>query len=168
MIDAHVTATELDPVPPGLQLVARVCVDLGAPVEVGSTPRGVQRIIPIIGGTVSGPALTGAVLPAGADWQTVLPDGTAVIEARYALSLVDDSGTAHVATLDTRGVRTGPPDVLAALRRGDTVIPDAYYFRFAATASTASPAHQWMVTSVLVASAVRLPDRVSYDLYRLT
>lgn len=59
---------------------------LGPVVEVGPTPTGFRRVIPIVGGTVSG-AITGEVLPGGADWNTVRPDGSTELWARYELRL---------------------------------------------------------------------------------
>lgn len=45
-------------------------VALGPVVEVGRTPTGFRRVIPIVGGTVSG-GLEGQVLPGGADWNVL-------------------------------------------------------------------------------------------------
>ncbi|MGN6659957.1 MAG: DUF3237 family protein, partial [Achromobacter mucicolens] len=43
---------------PRLEHVATVVVDVGAPQEVGDTPQGRRRVIPITGGTVQGPRLS--------------------------------------------------------------------------------------------------------------
>ena len=56
---------------PGLTFLATIDVAVGQPIEVGETAEGHRRIIPIIGGTVQGPALNGKVLPAGADFQVL-------------------------------------------------------------------------------------------------
>jgi hypothetical protein len=50
-------------------------VALGPVVEVGRTPTGFRRVIPIVGGTVSG-GLEGEVLPGGADQNVLRPDGS--------------------------------------------------------------------------------------------
>ena len=55
-------------------------------VQVGQTPTGFRRVIPIVGGTVSG-GLDGTVLPGGADWNVVLPDGSTELWARYEIRL---------------------------------------------------------------------------------
>ena len=44
-------------------------------INVGESKRGVRRVIPITGGTFSGPKIKGEVLPGGEDWQLVRPDG---------------------------------------------------------------------------------------------
>lgn len=61
---------------------------LGPAVEVGATPAGLRRVIPVVGGTVSG-GLAGDVLPGGADWNLVRPDGSTELWARYELRLAD-------------------------------------------------------------------------------
>ena len=58
--------------------LAHLCdltVELAAPIELGSGPRGRRRIIPIVGGTVTGERLRGRILNLGADWQTVFASG---------------------------------------------------------------------------------------------
>ena len=42
---------------PGLSLVTELSAKVGAPIDVGQTPHGVRRIVPILGGEVSGPRL---------------------------------------------------------------------------------------------------------------
>lgn len=65
-----------------------------APVEMGQIDGGTARMIPIIGGRVYGPRLSGEVLP-GADWSVFRPSpqggGVATVEARYAMKA--DDGT---------------------------------------------------------------------------
>jgi len=54
-------------------------------INVGESKRGVRRVIPITGGTFSGPKIKGEVLPGGEDWQLVRPDGDTELNARYLL-----------------------------------------------------------------------------------
>lgn len=61
---------------------------LGPVVDVGPTPTGRRRVIPVVGGTVSG-AMVGTVLPGGADWNLERPDGSTELWARYELRLAD-------------------------------------------------------------------------------
>lgn len=61
---------------------------LGTVLDVGPTPTGFRRVIPIVGGTVSG-SFEGVVLPGGADWNVVRPDGSNELWARYELRLAD-------------------------------------------------------------------------------
>lgn len=121
---------------PDLRYVARVTVDLVAPIwELGETSDlGRRRIIPITGGTIAGPGLNGRILDNGADWQVVTRDGLALIETRYLLEL-DDGALAY---LQTRGYRHGPADVMAEVAAGQPVDPTTYYFRISLTFETAS------------------------------
>ena len=58
-------------------------------INVGESKRGVRRVIPITGGTFSGPKIKGEVLPGGEDWQLVRPDGDTELYARYLLKTDD-------------------------------------------------------------------------------
>ena len=60
------------------------------PIEMGVIDGGKARMIPITGGSVSGPKLSGTVLP-GADWSIMRDSGLATVEARYAIQA--DDGT---------------------------------------------------------------------------
>ena len=67
-------------------------LELGhAGVEVGPTPGGTRRYIPITGGTFEGPRIRGTILPGGADWQTSRSDGVTEVDALYTIRT--DDGT---------------------------------------------------------------------------
>jgi hypothetical protein len=108
-------------------------VEVGKPSAIDSGDHG-RRFIPITGGRVSGD-YTGTVVPGGADWQIIWPDGRLDLEARYAIDL-DGHGLVEVLSL---GVRHGPPEILAALARGEAVDPSLYYFRTSMRFRTAAP-----------------------------
>ena len=59
-------------------------------ITVGESKRGVRRVIPITGGTFTGPQIKGEVLSGGEDWQLVRPDGDTELNARYLLKTDDD------------------------------------------------------------------------------
>jgi hypothetical protein len=46
----------------GLDLVAKLAVLIAEPIDAGVTPAGRRRVIPITGGRVDGPRITGEVL----------------------------------------------------------------------------------------------------------
>lgn len=108
-------------------------VEVGKPltIDAGAFSR---RLVPIAGGRVSGD-YTGIVVPGCADWQIIWPDGRLDLEARYAL---DIHGHGLVEVL-SQGVRHGPPEILAALARGDAVDPSLYYFRTSMRFRSAAP-----------------------------
>src|SRR5690606_39551336 len=70
-------------------------VTVEAPLIVGPSTWGLRRVVPITGGSFKGPRLSGRVLPGGADWQVVRPDGVLDVDAKYTL-LTDDGVTIMV------------------------------------------------------------------------
>src|SRR6476660_2811542 len=66
---------------------ARVSVQ--TPLVVGQSSHGLRRVVPITGGTFDGPNIRGRVIPGGADWQFVRPDGVLAVDARYTLQTSD-------------------------------------------------------------------------------
>jgi len=127
------------------------------------TRAGHRRVVPIVSGQVSG-LLEAEILPGGADWQLVRPDGTVDIDTRYSAR----TAAGEYVHLRTAGVRSGPPPVLAALLRGEPVDPDDYYFRLAVHLETAAPRLAGLERSLFIASAVRGADSVAYTAYRVT
>ena len=69
-----------------------------------------------------------------ADWQIVLPDGTALGDIRYTLQ-TDNGALLYV---QSRGVRHGSPEVLERLGRGEDVDASEYTFRTSTQIETAS------------------------------
>ena len=151
------------PAVPGLASAFEVEARLGGLEDHGVTRAGHRRVVPIIGGRVTG-LFTAEILPGGADWQLVRPDGAIEIDTRYSARTAD-GGHVYIRTF---GVRSGRPEVLAALLRGDAVDPSDYYFRLCVRLETSVPALAALEQSVFIASAVREADRVRYAAYRVT
>ncbi|KEY73872.1 hypothetical protein S7711_06082 [Stachybotrys chartarum IBT 7711] len=86
MIGCHAQAT---PPAPGLTFLYSLNCTLGASVNVGAGPRGSRTVIPITGGTFTGPRLTGRVLNIGADWSWTDGRGTFNADTRYQLQTND-------------------------------------------------------------------------------
>ncbi|MGQ2905435.1 MAG: DUF3237 domain-containing protein [Neoaquamicrobium sediminum] len=148
---------------PGLRHLADLDVELAAPIELGDSPRGRRRIIPIIGGTVTGERLSGEILNLGADWQTVLSDGTAELDTRYAMRSHDG------ASIDIRnfGYRHGPKDVLDALGRGEAVDPSLYYMRTQPRFETGDGRYAWLNRIICIGSGVRLANGVRISFFEV-
>src|SRR5580704_8030129 len=121
------------PTSPLLEFVMEALVTVAPAVDIGATPRGERRIIPITGGMFEGPALRGHVVPGGADWQIVRSDGVTELEARYTL-MTDAGGLIYVVN---RGIRHSCPG-------------DQCYFRAAPVIETAVPELAWMMRSVFL------------------
>ena len=135
-------------------------VDVGVPQTIGRTETGERRCVPITGGRVHG-RVNGRVLAGGADWQVLRPDGMADLDARYMLNV--DNGA--IVEVWSRGLRSGPPDVMARLARGETVEASAYYMRTALRFETAAPELQWLVRRLCIGIGERRPDRVLLKVY---
>jgi len=149
--------------PPGLEFEFRMRLHIGAPLDQGVWDGQRRRTMPITGGTFEGPRFSGTVLPGGADWQSVrVTDGVADIDARYTLRHED--GTL-IAVVD-RGVRRGPPEVMARLAAGEAVAPSLYYFRTTPRFQVADGPHRWLVEHVFVGRGNRRPDAVELDVFR--
>jgi hypothetical protein len=156
---------------PVLEHLADLTVHVAAPVEAGTitglNSRGLRRIIPITGGTLRGPRLNGRVLPGGADFQLVVSDTAADLDARYIIELDGpEFGGEHI-YVQNRALRRGSTTDIARLVRGEPVDPAAVYFRGAPTFEVSSPALIWLTESLFVTTGARLPDRVEMGLYRI-
>jgi hypothetical protein len=147
---------------PRLSLVYRLEAQLGEPLDLGETAHGRRRIVPLAAGTFRGPEISGRLLAgASADWQTVLPDGTALADIRYTLQT--DSG--QLLDVRSHGVRHGSPDVLARLARGEDVDAGEYTFRTTTRIETAVPELDWLNKGVFISVGGRLPGGVIYETY---
>jgi muconolactone delta-isomerase len=147
---------------PRLTVVFRLEATLGEPLDLGDTARGNRRIVPLTGGTFAGPGLNGKLLPgASADWQIVLPDGTAVGDIRYTLQTDDDA----LLYVRSRGVRHGSAEVLARLGRGEDVDANEYTFRTSTQIETASARLDWLNKGVFIGVGGRRPGGVIYETY---
>ena len=147
---------------PRLTRVYRLEATLGEPLDLGERPQGRRRIVPLTGGMFSGPELRGKLLPgASADWQTVLPDGTALGDIRYVLQT--DGG--DLLYVQSRGVRHGSAEVLARLGRGEEVDASEYTFRASTQIETAAAGLEWLNKGVFISVAGRQPGGVMYEVY---
>jgi Protein of unknown function (DUF3237) len=148
---------------PALEYAFDVAATLGPLEDHGMTRDGHRRVVPIAGGQVSG-LFDAQILPGGADWQIVRPDGAIEIDTRYSAR----TAAGEFVHFRTSGVRSGPTEILEALLRGEAVDPTEYYFRVAVRLETAAPRLAVLERSIFVASAIREADRVSYRAYRVT
>jgi uncharacterized protein DUF3237 len=136
---------------------------LGDIQTLGDTPYGERRIINILGGTVEGPKLKGKVLPGGADWQIVRADGVVHLNARYTI----ETDTGGRILVDAEGYRHGPPEVMAALARDETVDPARYYFRTFMRFETADPGAAWLNRILAVGRGARANRQVRIEVFEV-
>jgi len=138
-------------------------VTLAPPMELGDTPVGRRRIIPITGGTFAGARLKGRILEGGADWQVIRADGTAELDTRYTLE-TDDGAIIYI---QNWGYRHGPAEVIARLADGEAVDPALYYFRTVPTFETAAVKYAWLNSVICVGTGARHADAVELNVYEV-
>lgn len=157
-----VTATG-SPLPhPRLTLVYRLEAAVGDPLELGDVAPGRRRIVPLTGGTFSGPEISGQLLAgASADWQIVLADGTALGDIRYTLR----TNRGDLLYVQSRSVRHGSAEILARLGRGENVDAGEYTFRASTQIETAAPDLDWLNKGVFISVGGRRAAGVTYETY---
>jgi len=143
--------------------ILSIHADLADILHLGHTPSGERRLIGILGGRVEGPRLRGHILPGGADWQIVRPDGVAEVSARYA---VETENGARV-LVESEGLRHGPPDVMERLARDEAVEASAYYFRTVMRFATADLSLDWLNRIIAIARGTRRPRAVSLEVFEV-
>ena len=141
---------------PELKFFADLSVEVAKPIEVGHTIHGTRRLIAIVGGTARGEGWTAKVLPGGADFQLIVNDQTAELDARYVLET--DGG--DLIYVQNHAVRTASPEVMAKLIKGEPVNPESVYFRCTPRFETASASLSWISQRLFIGTGARHPDRV--------
>jgi hypothetical protein len=139
-------------------------VKVSSPVVTGQGPDGLRRFIPITGGSATGPAFNGKVLPGSGDWQIVRSDGVISLEARYTLESADGVRIA----VTNRGLRDASPAVTERMMRGDPVAASEYYFRTVALIEAPlGSKYEWMNKRLFIGIAERRADAAIVHFYRL-
>ena len=146
-----------------LRPLFRAEITLAPPQELGETPHGRRRIIPITGGRISGERVSGRVLAGGADWQIVRADGVAELDARYTIETADGA----LIYVTNRGVRHGPAEVLRKLAAGEPVDPALYYMRTTPWFETSDGRYAWLNRVVCVATGARRAAAVELEVYEI-
>ena len=148
---------------PPLEHVCDLVVELSRPHEMGECPDGTRRIIPIVGGTASGPLLQGRILAVGADWQTVRANGIAELDARYAIETADGS----VIEVISQGIRDASPEVAARIAAGEAVEPSEYYMRTAIRLESGNPDYDWVNRALFIAAGGKVGSTVRLSVCRI-
>lgn len=122
--------------------------------KLGSVPTGTRSIVPVSGGEFEGPRLRGKVLPGGSDWLLLRQDGVLELDLRVTLE-TEDQALIH---MTFQGVRHGPPEVIAALGRGEVVDPASYYFRTVPRYETSADKYSFLNRVISVGHGAFRPD----------
>lgn len=147
-----------------LQEVFSVLIEVGQPIFVGQDEHvGRRQLIPILSGEVKGPDFNGTVLPGGVDSQIIRPDGKCELSARYAIQL-NNGATIYI---ENNGVRTVPLEYVEAIKKGEFIDPELYYFRTVPIFEVYHPKYNWMMNHVFICYAKRRSKQVELRFYKV-
>jgi hypothetical protein len=139
-------------------------VKVGTRLRIGSVPHGTRRTALLGGGTFEGPQLRGTILAdSSADWQLLRSDGVLEMDLRFTLRTDDGA----LISMSAFGLRHGPPEVIAAIGRGEAVDPSTYYFRTMPRFETAHPAYAFLNRLITVATGDRQPEGPIYVIHEV-
>jgi Protein of unknown function (DUF3237) len=130
---------------------------------VGQTPNAFRRIGVITGGAFQGERLSGEVVSGGNDWQDVGKDGSIKLDVRLLLRTTDDA----LIVMTYQVLRHGPPAVMQALDRGETVDPASYYFRLSGLFETGAAKYDWLNRIIAVGIGDRHADGPVYSMFEV-
>ena len=147
--DANGTETAMNSRP-----LMTVRIAAAPPQKLGTVPHGIRSIVPVTGGDFDGPRLRGRILPGGGDWLLLRSDGVLELDLRITLE-TDDHALIY---MTFQGLRHGPPDVIAALGRGEAVDPASYYFRTVPRFETSTEKYAFLNRIIAVGVGETRPD----------
>lgn len=138
-------------------------LDVRPLILIGATPGANRRIGLVPGGTFEGERVSGDVMEGGSDWQAVRTDGVTALDVRLVLRTSDGA----LIGMTYRGLRHGPPDLIARVERGEAVDPSLYYFRINSMFETAEPKYSWINRILAIGIGYRRADGPVYSIFEL-
>jgi Protein of unknown function (DUF3237) len=121
-----------------------------------------RGFVSVLGGEITGPRLTGRVLPqSGGDWPRLWPSGLVEFEAHYLLEATD--GTPIY--VHNRGLAWQSAATMAKLEAGQTVAADETYCRTTPRFEAPAGPHEWLNRTVFVGSVQRRGDHSLFGYY---
>ena len=146
---------------PELAFFADISARVGPAHEVGRTPQGNRRIIPILAGEVQGDGWKARLLPGGADFQMIVSATMAHLDARYVMET--DAG--DLIFVKNQAIRAASAEAMARLIKGEAVDPAAVYFRCVPSFETSSPSLSWINERLFIGTGLRRPDDVQISCF---
>lgn len=147
------------------QFAFRLDVDLDPPIDIGNTYAGERRVIALTGGTFAGPQIRGRILPGGADWNVVRPDGVVHAWARYTIET--DDGVPIMVT--NEGLQQGPADTMQRILSGQPFDKRQWYARTRPVFEVHHPKYDWLNRFVFVGDLLPPtdPKKVSIEIHQV-
>jgi hypothetical protein len=142
----------VNPPAPRIELICRATIDVASPKIIGRTPTGERRVVQILLGRFDG-RISGEVLPGGADYQIITPEGISYLNAHYMIRTDDGA----LILVRNRGIRHGVV--------GDD--PSKYYFRSTPQFETGDERYYWLNQIIAICSGARTPSSVLLDFYEV-
>jgi hypothetical protein len=144
-------------------LTLNLDVDFAYIQTIGDTGRGRRRIAPIQGGRFAGDRINGVVLPGGADWVMLRPDGLIMIDVRITLK-TDDSALIYCTY---QGLFKAAPDALARFARGQPLGEDEYQLRTHVRFETGIAAYGWLNDLLAIGVGRQLSTGPEYKIFEI-
>ena len=146
---------------PQLEFLYEISAYLESPIAIGENPHGNRQIAPVAGGSFEGPRLQGKVLPGGADWLLIRPDGVGEIDARVTLQ-TDDGALIYVTY---RGYFTKVLELIPRWMAGEQIPHEEYYFVITPYFETSAAQYAWLQQVVAIGLGSLIPGGVSYQVF---
>ena len=157
-----------DMTPPGLEFAFRILLRFDAGPRLRFEPAyraGRRGFVAVQGGEITGPRLTGRVLPlSGGDWPWFSPGGLVDFEAHYQLEATDGTPV----YIHNRGIAWSAPTVLARIEAGETVAPEETYCRVTPRFEAPAGPHEWLNRTAFIGKGERRGTHSVFDYYAVT
>ena len=135
--------------------------EIDQPKSAGASPLGERLHIPILGGKVFGPKLSGLIMPGGSDWPLICPDGNSRIEAHYTIK-AEDGTLIYVVN---KAIRVSSTAVTSLLRAGKSVSSEDYYMRGSPVFDAPDGSHKWLRETIFVCSIAPQGNKIQIDVF---
>ncbi|MCW2336791.1 hypothetical protein M2337_001024 [Sphingobium sp. B2D3A] len=153
---------------PALDLAFHVRLDFGEGPRTRFQPAlqsFTRGFVALAGGVVSGPSLSGHVVPySGGDWPRLWSSGLVEFEAHYMLE-ADDGAMIYI---HNRGIAYANPEMTARIEAGEQVDPQDNYCRITPRFEAPEGRHAWLNRTVFVGIAERRGNSTFFDYYAVT
>lgn len=136
---------------------------LDTPHNLGATPAGERKLVPVLGGSIEGDRLSGRILSGGSDWALTNAAGILELDVRLVIETHDGA----LINCQYRGVRHGPAKIMARLAAGEAVDYRDIYFRVAPRFETADARYAWLNGILTVGIGERLPEGPRYHIHEI-
>ncbi|PLW81804.1 DUF3237 domain-containing protein [Kineobactrum sediminis] len=136
---------------------------LDEPHRLGATPVGERKCVPVRGGSIEGPRLSGRILSGGSDWAVTNAAGILELNVRLVIETHDGA----LINCEYLGMRHGPADAMAELAAGKAVDYRKIYFRIVPRFDTADPRYNWLNRMLAVGIGERLDAGPRYHIHEV-